>query len=429
LICRDNDITAHGIDSLAGWIGGSTVLRSLNLGKNPIEKEGVAALCTALHQFPSRSPSLQRLDLPHCKIKGTPAAECFAKMLQSNSTLQVLNVSQNKMGGGGGLPLAKAMTVNRSLRLLSLTDDALCEVQFISACAGLGALATEFELAGHTCTWTRGGGSGSGNTAVVTKTMLTSFYLKHDPTAIARVDEILAAYSPAELHKALKDKYGEVPNDLGVWQESAPAPAPAPASAARVTAPAAPAAEEQGEQNRAAFFASSPWEASATDDFYTPAPLDLPPVEATQAPAPPPPAPVGLPAPEESFTPEEAKAHAEKICEAVRKEVRGDEAMLNQFMAATRQMEKGKLKCPVVSPGLCQNYFCDKPLHICVLPSFAAILFVPTNMPVFLIPVFQIPHRHVRSSICRAASARDSQTVPAALRASPSLLGFSAADR
>jgi acyl-CoA-binding protein len=48
----------------------------------------------------------------------------------------------------------------------------------------------------------------------ITKASLTAFYLKHDPDAISRVDEILAAYSAADLNKALKTKYGEVPNDL-----------------------------------------------------------------------------------------------------------------------------------------------------------------------------------------------------------------------
>jgi hypothetical protein len=274
----------------------------------------------------------------------------FCSLLyQNNSTLQRLNLAQNKMGSAAGLPLAKAMVVNRSLELLSLAEDAVCEVHFISACAGLGALAEGFELAGHTCTWARGsgsgGGSGEGNTAVVTKAMLKSFYIKHDPSAIERVDEILAAYTPAELNAALKAKYGEVPTDMGVWQESAPAPAPALASAPKPGAPAAPA-EEESERNRAAFFAASPWEAAATDVEALLDPSDLPALPDVQAPAPPPAAP---PEPEVAFTAEEAKAHAEKICEAVRKEVRGDEAMLNQFMAATRQMEKGKLVCPVVS--------------------------------------------------------------------------------
>jgi diazepam-binding inhibitor (GABA receptor modulating acyl-CoA-binding protein) len=49
--------------------------------------------------------------------------------------------------------------------------------------------------------------------AVITKVALTAFYLKHDPDAIARVDEILAAYSPAELSTALRKKYGESPTD------------------------------------------------------------------------------------------------------------------------------------------------------------------------------------------------------------------------
>jgi hypothetical protein len=45
----------------------------------------------------------------------------------------------------------------------------------------------------------------------ITKTMLTSFYLKHDPTNIARVDEILADYDSVTLNAALENKYGEGP--------------------------------------------------------------------------------------------------------------------------------------------------------------------------------------------------------------------------
>ena len=48
--------------------------------------------------------------------------------------------------------------------------------------------------------------------------MLTAFYLKHEPANVARVDEILGAYTPSELDQALRNKYGEVPNDLSTAQ-------------------------------------------------------------------------------------------------------------------------------------------------------------------------------------------------------------------
>jgi hypothetical protein len=53
--------------------------------------------------------------------------------------------------------------------------------------------------------------------ASISKASLTAFYHKYEPTNIPRVNEILEAYSAAELNAALIMKYGAIPSsDVGV---------------------------------------------------------------------------------------------------------------------------------------------------------------------------------------------------------------------
>jgi hypothetical protein len=61
--------------------------------------------------------------------------------------------------------------------------------------------------------------NGDAEGAVITAQMLTSFYMKHDPSAVVRVDGILEAYSSSELDVALKEKYGAGILEVGRAEE------------------------------------------------------------------------------------------------------------------------------------------------------------------------------------------------------------------
>ena len=50
--------------------------------------------------------------------------------------------------------------------------------------------------------------AGIDDTSPITRQMLVQFYTKHDAKSVSRVDEILLAYSAADLRRALSKKYG-----------------------------------------------------------------------------------------------------------------------------------------------------------------------------------------------------------------------------
>lgn len=110
LVLSNNHVDAAGARRLAEALQAATIV-ALDLGLNPLGDEGVQLLCEGLaHDTGLRSLRLQHVD-------GADAAmEAVAGLLESHSTLAVLDVSVNRFGDAAAGRLAAALRCNRTLR-------------------------------------------------------------------------------------------------------------------------------------------------------------------------------------------------------------------------------------------------------------------------------------------------------------------------
>ena len=150
LNCSTNKVIYH---ELAKMLQANTALKELNLSQNRIEGEGACELAKMLQA----NTALKELNLSGNGIGDEGACE-LAKMLQANTALKELNLSGNGIGDEGACELAKMLQANTALKELNLSwngigDEGACELaKMLQANTAL----KELDLS-----WNRIGGEGA----------------------------------------------------------------------------------------------------------------------------------------------------------------------------------------------------------------------------------------------------------------------------
>jgi hypothetical protein len=107
------------IDLLAYAIGENPVgpcqIKSLELSKNPIKKEGAKQLAPALQV----NKSLINLDLSHCNI-GVSGMYAIAEALKVNTNLESINLYRNIIDVDGARRLGEVLKVNSTLKSIDI---------------------------------------------------------------------------------------------------------------------------------------------------------------------------------------------------------------------------------------------------------------------------------------------------------------------
>ncbi|XP_053568795.1 dynein regulatory complex subunit 5 [Bombina bombina] len=111
----NNNIHAHGAQSIARALAKNTSLTSLNLRLNHMGDEGGHAMCQAL----LLNQSLVTLHLGSNKLS-EPTATMLCQVLSQNTTLKSINLSCNNIGLDGGKQLLEGMSDNKTLQEFDL---------------------------------------------------------------------------------------------------------------------------------------------------------------------------------------------------------------------------------------------------------------------------------------------------------------------
>lgn len=104
----------------------------LNLSRNNIQKEGAKILAYALEG----NASLEVLDLSQCKL-GVSGTVSIAQALQKNKTLKHLNLYRNKVDVDGARALRELLKVNSTLEFLDLGHNRLREKGIMAITDGI----------------------------------------------------------------------------------------------------------------------------------------------------------------------------------------------------------------------------------------------------------------------------------------------------
>ncbi|KAJ3095665.1 Mitochondrial import inner membrane translocase subunit Tim17-A [Phlyctochytrium bullatum] len=113
----DCGLTKADAESLATICNSAKVLDTLMLDHNQIGSSGMILICEGL----SRNPAsvLSRLSMRFCDI-GSKAANAIANCLTVNTSLTEIDISYNRIGDEGVIPIAKALASSKTLKILRL---------------------------------------------------------------------------------------------------------------------------------------------------------------------------------------------------------------------------------------------------------------------------------------------------------------------
>ena len=129
----------------------NTTLRVLDLGSNPIQKEGALAMAVML-KFNTALTNLN-MSLNSVDDEG---AQAIAEMLKHNSTLRVLDLSQNSIGEEGAIAMAEMLRCNTTLTVLDVHLNTIGERGAIAVAKVLGhnTTLTVLDMSGNpVCEW------------------------------------------------------------------------------------------------------------------------------------------------------------------------------------------------------------------------------------------------------------------------------------
>ena len=118
---RDNIIDDEGVDILVGVLINSTQLQYLNLSDNDIGDEGVDTLVGAL----TNNRSFQRLNLSSNCITARGCQSLATLLENPNSNLEVFQLNGCNVGDEGARIFASALTTNRKLSTLDVSDNGI----------------------------------------------------------------------------------------------------------------------------------------------------------------------------------------------------------------------------------------------------------------------------------------------------------------
>ena len=150
--CFINEVyDADCICCLARVLHTNTTLRVLDLGSNPIQKEGALAMAVML-KFNTALTNLN-MSLNSVDDEG---AQAIAEMLKHNSTLRVLDLSQNSIGEEGAIAMAEMLRCNTTLTVLDVHLNSIGERGAIAVAKVLGhnTSLTVLDMSGNpVCEW------------------------------------------------------------------------------------------------------------------------------------------------------------------------------------------------------------------------------------------------------------------------------------
>ena len=120
---RWSHITDKGAEAIAIALHYNSTLEVLDLSNNSVTDTGSAALAQALHH----NSTLRQLNLSNNRINNA-GSMALAQALHHNSTLRLLNLSNNRINNAGSMALAQALHHNSTLMELNLSgNDAIGE--------------------------------------------------------------------------------------------------------------------------------------------------------------------------------------------------------------------------------------------------------------------------------------------------------------
>ncbi|MGC0372151.1 MAG: hypothetical protein DGJ47_000857 [Rickettsiaceae bacterium] len=127
----------------------NTNLQILDLGSNPIEKEGAKFLSQALRS----NSSLTHLDLSRTNL-GAAGVKLLSESLSLNKSLIYLNLYHNNIGKKGAAYLGEALEKNKTLKTLLIHFNNLCEegIEFIAKALQYNTSLTEIDLSSNNTT-------------------------------------------------------------------------------------------------------------------------------------------------------------------------------------------------------------------------------------------------------------------------------------
>ena len=128
-----NDIHEEGIHHIAQLLQNTSVVRKLNLSRNPIGNNGLKSLCEAL----STNTTLEVLHLVQCSNSGP----LYAQLLSKNTSLHFLDLSGNRITDWQSI--AAGLSKNGTLKNLLLFDCALTDKCVEDLSTGLNTFTSE----------------------------------------------------------------------------------------------------------------------------------------------------------------------------------------------------------------------------------------------------------------------------------------------
>lgn len=118
----NNQIEDEGMDEFGRMIEKQKGLFALGLEFNKLGSDGVSKVLIGIKSL----KSFEKLYLNANEIKGTQQlGNVFIETISHCEGLKEIRLSNNKLGDEGGIPLAKALKISKSIRVLHLSNNKL----------------------------------------------------------------------------------------------------------------------------------------------------------------------------------------------------------------------------------------------------------------------------------------------------------------
>lgn len=101
-----NRMSVQACYALGDLLAKNQILTMLNIADNNINNEGIKAIASGFERAPTKE--LVSLNIAHNELEGVPAIESLGCLLDSTSSLQMLNLSENRIGDDGVELMAKS---------------------------------------------------------------------------------------------------------------------------------------------------------------------------------------------------------------------------------------------------------------------------------------------------------------------------------
>lgn len=125
----NNGITKHAADEIGLALKTNNTLEVLNLSNNKLQSTGIVKI---MHILNKDNKTLKVLDVEYNDINDL-AADKIAATLANNTSLEQLNLSGNSLKAKGTIKILQALKTNRTLKILIMRD---CDIEYTEQAGG-----------------------------------------------------------------------------------------------------------------------------------------------------------------------------------------------------------------------------------------------------------------------------------------------------